>query len=159
MHTYLEMLLHNDFFFQELDLGAIARSKRLTNGDRKKTAMSVPLRKNVHHATLQGVTTDHRDAKTISEDPDAAMTIFEDLDVGMMTSDVVTKTVVLVAQLMMKIVVRAVLLMKIVVLNVTIVVAHQGEMRIVIGVVDRQVVVLQVLNSIFSTKLMTSLTQ
>ena len=156
------------FFFQELDLGAIARSKRLTNGDRKKTAMSVPLRKNVHHATLQGVTTDHRDAKTISEDPDAAMTtfgdpgvmtIFEDLDVGMMTSDVVTKTVVLVAQLMMKIVVRAVLLMKIVVLNVTIVVAHQGEMRIVIGVVDRQVVVLQVLNSILSTKLMTSLTQ
>ena len=146
------------FFFQELDLGAIARNKRLTNGDRKKTAMSVPLRKNVHHATLQGVTTDHRDAKTISEDPDAAMTtfgdpgvmtIFEDLDVGMMTSDVVTKTVVLVAQLMMKIVV----------LNVTIVVAHQGEMRIVIGVVDRQVVVLQVLNSILSTKLMTSLTQ
>ncbi len=128
-----------------MDPGEIARSKRLTNGDLRRRLTNAPLTKNVHHVMRQGVMTDHRDAMMTSEDFDAAMTTFEDqgvmtiledLGVAMMTSDVVKKTVALVAQLTMKIGV----------LSVTIVVDHQGEMMIVIGVADRQVVVLQVIN-------------
>ncbi len=144
----------------------------MTNGDLRRRLTNAPLKKNVHHVMRQGVMTDHQGAMMTSEDLDAAMTtfedqgvmmifedlgvemtksgdqgvmtIFEDLGVAMMTSDVVKMTVALVAQLTMKIVV----------LSVTIVVDHQGEMMIVIGVADRQVVVLQVIYS--NNKLMCS---
>ncbi len=82
------------------------------------------------------MTSEDFDAAMTTFEDQGVMTILEDLGVAMMTSDVVKKTVALVAQLTMKIGV----------LSVTIVVDHQGEMMIVIGVADRQVVVLQVIN-------------